>query len=64
MLKERRHIQDVDIDRPATTIETVCNLELAWTDKKLAIPSGTIFVGLAASVREPRDVMADARASS
>src|SRR5205085_506566 len=35
--EDRRHIQDVDIERLATAITTVFNLEMACTDEMLAI---------------------------
>jgi len=35
--EDRRHIQDVDIERLATTVTTVLNLEMACTDEMLAI---------------------------
>ena len=35
--EDRRHIQDVDIERLATEITTVLNLEMACTDEMLAI---------------------------
>ena len=35
--EDRRHIQDVDIERLATTVTTVLNLEMACTDEMLDI---------------------------
>jgi pyridoxine 5-phosphate synthase len=35
--EDRRHIQDVDIERLATVVTTVLNLEMACTDEMLAI---------------------------
>ena len=35
--EDRRHIQDVDIERLATEVTTVLNLEMACTDEMLAI---------------------------
>jgi len=35
--EDRRHIQDDDIERLATTVSTVVNLEMACTDEMLAI---------------------------
>jgi pyridoxine 5-phosphate synthase len=35
--EDRRHIQDVDIERLATTVTTVLNLEMACTDEMIAI---------------------------
>ena len=35
--EDRRHIQDVDIERLATEVATVLNLEMACTDEMLAI---------------------------
>jgi len=35
--EDRRHIQDVDIERLATAVTTVLNLEMACTDEMLAI---------------------------
>ena len=35
--EDRRHIQDVDIERLATTVTTVLNLEMACTNEMLAI---------------------------
>src|SRR5690348_17411302 len=35
--EDRRHIQDVDVERLATTIVTVFNLEMACTDEMLTI---------------------------
>src|SRR6185312_3287468 len=35
--EDRRHIQDDDIERLATTVTTVLNLEMACTDEMLAI---------------------------
>ena len=35
--EDRRHIQDADIERLATTVSTVLNLEMACTDEMLAI---------------------------
>ena len=37
--EDRRHIQDDDVDRLATTVKTVFNLEMACTDEMLAIAS-------------------------
>ena len=37
--EDRRHIQDVDIERLATTVTTVLNLEMACTDEMLEIAS-------------------------
>ena len=35
--EDRRHIQDADIERLATTVTTVLNLEMACTDEMIAI---------------------------
>jgi pyridoxine 5-phosphate synthase len=35
--EDRRHIQDVDVERLATTVTTVLNLEMACTDEMLEI---------------------------
>jgi len=35
--EDRRHIQDADVERLATTVRTVLNLEMACTDEMLAI---------------------------
>ncbi|MBV6521619.1 MAG: Pyridoxine 5'-phosphate synthase [Gemmatimonadaceae bacterium] len=35
--EDRRHIQDADVERLATAVETVLNLEMACTDEMLAI---------------------------
>src|SRR5262249_52221870 len=35
--EDRRHIQDDDIDRLATSVRTVLNLEMACTDEMLGI---------------------------
>jgi len=37
--EDRRHIQDADIERLATTVNTVLNLEMACTDEMLRIAS-------------------------